>query len=366
MPGHLTEQQAERYRQRLLSPAELLSIDDHIHRCEACRARLAAGEPLDAAWSAWAAAVSGEAEPPAIRTRFRRFLPAMAAAALVALVAAAVLLRTQSASTAPPVEKPPTQKTPRQEPPEIHGPLLAAPVIVLQDGNESLTLDREGRLSGLETLPAGRRRQVAAAIRTRRLEKPAVLAQLLGPPSSALRSPADPNEVEPLSPVSPVGTVVRANPPKFRWRPLPGAESYRVTVFDSDFHPVAESGSLRSSSWVPPAPLPDSRTLVWQVAARRDGEEITAPRPPTPEARFRILDPARAAEIDDAVRNRGGSHLLLAVLYADAGLVEEAIAELQDLEKLNKGSAVIGDLLRSLRSWQPVQSPSPSSTNPAQ
>jgi hypothetical protein len=151
---------------------------------------------------------------------------------------------------------------------------------------------------------------------------------------------------------------------------LPGAESYRVTVFDQEYRRIAESGPLRASFWIPAEPLPDARVLVWQVAAHRGGEEIMAPRPPAPEARFQILDRTRVTELANAARGHEDSHLALAVLYADAGLVEEALSELQALEKLNQGSEVAGDLLRSIRSWsragQLGQLPSPSSTNPAQ
>ncbi|MBA3322457.1 MAG: hypothetical protein H0T45_13570 [Pyrinomonadaceae bacterium] len=42
MAEHFTEQHVERYRSRLMSPAELLAADDHLAVCEACRLKTAA------------------------------------------------------------------------------------------------------------------------------------------------------------------------------------------------------------------------------------------------------------------------------------------------------------------------------------
>src|SRR5688500_14793320 len=39
MSEHLSEQLIERYRRRVLSPVELLDVDDHMAACEMCRRR---------------------------------------------------------------------------------------------------------------------------------------------------------------------------------------------------------------------------------------------------------------------------------------------------------------------------------------
>ena len=52
MDAHLSEGQFERYRQRRMSPAELLTADDHLAMCEACRRRLGDRQSLEAAAAA--------------------------------------------------------------------------------------------------------------------------------------------------------------------------------------------------------------------------------------------------------------------------------------------------------------------------
>jgi len=46
---HLTEDQLECFRSRLLSPDELLAADDHLSVCDECRSRLARDTELKAA-----------------------------------------------------------------------------------------------------------------------------------------------------------------------------------------------------------------------------------------------------------------------------------------------------------------------------
>src|SRR4051812_34189898 len=53
MSTHLSQHQIEGYRRRVLPPAELLAVDDHIAGCPDCRLRLAEGEPLAGAFEVW-------------------------------------------------------------------------------------------------------------------------------------------------------------------------------------------------------------------------------------------------------------------------------------------------------------------------
>jgi hypothetical protein len=95
--------------------------------------------------------------------------------------------------------------------------------------------------------------------------------------------------------VGPVGRVVDTNAPTLRWRAMDGAEGYSVDVYDQNYNKVASSGKLDANSWTPR--LQRGRTYVWQVTAVKNGQEIKAPQRPAPEARFRILDADRSAEI---------------------------------------------------------------------
>lgn len=81
----------------------------------------------------------------------------------------------------------------------------------------------------------------------------------------------------------------------------------------------------------------------------KDGQEITSPRPPAPQAKFRILDQAKANELAKAKRAYGSSHLTLGLLYTEAGLLKEAEAELRALRRANPDSEVARNLLRQVQ-----------------
>jgi hypothetical protein len=148
--------------------------------------------------------------------------------------------------------------------------------------------------------------------------------------------------------VSPVGKVVGTDAPTFRWRSVPGAGSYVLEVFDQDFNKVASSGELKSTSWQ--QKLDRGKTYSWQVTARKDGEILKAPQRPQPDARFRVLDRKTADELSALRRNNPGSHFVLGVAYANAGLIDEAIREFEMLSRQNPGKELPKKMLRQLRS----------------
>ena len=85
------------------------------------------------------------------------------------------------------------------------------------------------------------------------------------------------------------------------------------------------------------------------LKAVKDGEEFKVPRPPAPQAKFRVLDRAKADELARARRAYPSSHLTLALLYADAGLLKEAEQELRLLQRANPDSEVARGLLRQVQ-----------------
>lgn len=154
---------------------------------------------------------------------------------------------------------------------------------------------------------------------------------------------------QPFSLVGPVGKIVRDARPRLSWRPLAGASGYAVTILDADLKPVAASPQLSGTSWVVPRRLERGRVYTWQVTALKGGEELIAPAAPAPPARFKVLE----APLDDELRRleRPGarSHLALGVLYARAGLLEEAERELRSLARANPQSKEARRLLNSVR-----------------
>ena len=75
-----------------------------------------------------------------------------------------------------------------------------------------------------------------------------------------------------------------------------------------------------------------------------------SPRPPAPQAKFRIIVGAKAAELINARRAYPSAHLTLGLLYADAGLLREAEQEFRLLQKANPTSDLARNLLRQVQS----------------
>ena len=148
--------------------------------------------------------------------------------------------------------------------------------------------------------------------------------------------------------LEPIGNVLLTNRLTFRWTAMEGATGYIVEVFDEKFNPVTASQQLTALTWT--TRLPQGHVYSWQVKATKDGQEVTAPRPPAPQAKFRVLDQAKASELDNARRAHPSSHLTLGMLYADAGLLREAEQEFRLLQQANPNSELARNLLRQVQS----------------
>src|ERR1044071_1571423 len=55
MAEHLSMEQLERFRKRMLSPQELLSVDEHISACEECRNKVSDDDKIRASVKFWKA-----------------------------------------------------------------------------------------------------------------------------------------------------------------------------------------------------------------------------------------------------------------------------------------------------------------------
>jgi hypothetical protein len=128
---------------------------------------------------------------------------------------------------------------------------------------------------------------------------------------------------------------------------MEGATGYVVEVYDEKFNPVISSPQLTDLEWT--TILQRGKVYSWQVKAIKDGQEVTSPRPPAPQAKFRVLDLARANELAQARRAHASSHLTLGLLYADAGLLPEAEQEFRLLQKTNPNSDLARNLLRQVQ-----------------
>jgi anti-sigma factor RsiW len=359
-PAHLTADQTAEYVDKNLSGEALQVVTDHLAGCEQC---LMAVEDLRAFRNEIAPSLDREYRPavvasPVVReswfTRFRSLfrvspVPAFGGAALALLllgVIAWLVWRTptqrepQIAEAPTPVSQPSASVepvTPQPSPPTV--------VAELNDGGRILTLDQQGKLSGADDLPAGYRDLVTRALSTQRIEKSSQLQGLTRPPSSLMSGD---NQNDQFSVLQPAGNVLLEDKPAFRWSTLEGATGYVVEVYDEQFNPVASSPQLTNPSWT--TTLPRGHVYSWQVKALKEGQEITSPRPPAPQAKFRVLDQSKANELARAKRAYGSSHLTLALLYADAGLLKEAEQELRLVQRSNPNSDLARKLLRQIQS----------------
>ncbi len=351
--AHLTAEQAAGYVDRNLTGEELHTITDHLTHCEQCALAVAdlndfknqMAPSLDREY--YPASVPSPAESwrhrmvASLSAAFRRSPRLAFGAALTALLLAVtgwLIWRTQ-------------QGEPKQETVNLPAPPQPAPapqpalmVAQLKDGEGQLTLDEEGKLTGADDLPIEYQSMLKDALTGRRIERSSQLKGLSRPPSSLMSGDKQRNE---LFVIEPVGKVLMTDRPTFRWSPMEGA-TFVVEIYDSRFNLVDTSPQLTEHSWASAA-LARGKVYAWQVKATKDGQEFTSPRPPAPQARFRILDQAKASELARAKRDYSSSHLALGLLYAEAGLLKEAEQELRALQKANPDSKIARNLLSQIQ-----------------
>lgn len=386
-PAHLSAAEAAAYAVNKLGEIELEIAEGHLENCAACRERLRElGKDRNASskilTSPRPAPRTTTARRPASRSlnllASGSLNKAAAVAALsVCLLLVATLILNQSASfrqTDPSpapgrnnndasgvvteADRPGVLEDARPEaartelgntsPPADGGRVAQPPpqnILTLSDAGRQVGLDERGALLGLEDLRAPLRQAVRAALVAQKVEVPDDLKELAGESSTLLSATKD---VEAFRLISPVGRIVRGARPTFRWHPLAGGgASYRINVTDEDLNEVAVSEALTATEWRIPRELRRGTTYLWQVTAIKEGKEIVAPVLPAPPAKFKVLGRAEDEELKRLEKSHPKSHLALGVLYARAGLLEEARREFQSLVKANPKSGVTRRLLES-------------------
>jgi hypothetical protein len=336
---HPTDSELDAFIRRTSLPADLIEIDGHLSQCAPCRSRIE--ERMDVNRSiAWlqadlgrnlkqdhlseetiVALAGGEVIPdaadhlrtcvacrselddlvkpaPAANRGFRMW--AVAAAILIAVVVPLLWISTQRAKHQ-----------------ELAGAALPPDyAAIVEQAQRSGQLEVGGIASGL-----GRKQEV-----------------LLGGASHENKFALN----------HPIAEGVLTTRPQFSWQAFAGASAYRVEVYDENFRKLGESPELTSTTWSPVEPLPDGHVYSWTVTARTGSDQVREPVPPSPEAKFVILPTDEVERLSDARRRFPNAHLLLAALYARAGVLAEARAELKLLESANPGSTLVPRLEKSL------------------
>jgi hypothetical protein len=278
--------------------------------------------------------------------------PVYAAAAIV-LVAVAVLIGVIVLSRrSGPLEANKQEQINRERSPSITptpAPSVAdsAKVTVLKDAGGEVTIDRDGRITGLDEVSETSRQYVARAALSEQIAPSDVLKRLSGEPGGLRGNNDGPQGFRLLYPVRRVVTEAR---PVFRWESLPGASSYRVYVLDQDGNQVSDSQELppTETQWGAPASLRRGRIFSWVVTALVDGKKVVSPSASTPEIKFAVLSTADSQELSRL--KKSNSHLALGVFYARVGLLNEAEREFEGLVELNPQSELSRKLLQSVRS----------------
>lgn len=353
---HVTVEQTVAYVDGALAPDELQIVDDHLHYCAECAHAVddlrafkdQIGDHINTRYSPASASRRNET-----RTRRLFFLPSFAvayptfaiAATITVLVVAITGWLIWRASQKTAAEKDiAVSPSPAEQAPTVD----QVPVIAqLNDADGHVTLNQAGQLSGVDRLPLEYQKLVKDALANQRIESSPSLSGLVRPPSSLMSS--DKDNVN-FSVIEPVAKVLLTDRPTFRWSALAGASSYVAEIYDDQLNLVIASPQLTGHSWTPAKSLARARIYSWQVKAAANDKTVVAPRPPAPQAKFRIVDSATAEEITEARRSYASAHLLLGMLYARAGLLDDARQEFSALEAANPESKIVRKLLASLPS----------------
>ena len=222
----------------------------------------------------------------------------------------------------------------------------SAKVAVLKDVGGEVTIDRDGRITGLDEISEKNRQYVARVALSEEIAPADVLRRLSGEPGGLRGNNDGPQGFRLLYPVRRVVTEAR---PVFRWESLPRASSYRVYVLDQDGNQVRQSEELppTQTQWVAPASLRRGQIFSWAVTAVVDGKKVVSPSASAPEMKFAVVSAADFQELSRL--KKSNSHLALGVFYARVGLLNEAEREFERLVELNPQSELPRKLLQSVR-----------------
>jgi len=326
--NHPSDTELLEFRNGKAEPDSILAIDDHLAACEDCRARLTAILPAGGNLQSWAeGAIRDEREESpsvAAMPKRRNFAPIVLAIAAALVVAAVIFWK--------PAPKPEIAKAPEN-------------LTLIKDAAGTVELEANGTLKTTASLSPAQQTLVGDVLRNGKFAQALLPAELNTQPGTLL----GPSDKTLFTPVAPLG-IVAEDRPQFEWKPLEGATTYHVAVFDKDFRQVVKSDAITGTTWFATKPLPRGTTFIWQVSAKgKSGATVTAPAPPAAEARFQIVAEADSDAIIAARVQQPPSHLLLAALYAKLGMKSDALRELAVLEALNPDSQILKKLHASLQ-----------------
>jgi hypothetical protein len=382
MSQHLSSEQLARYRNRQSTPEELGLLDEHLAGCADCRERLfSAGRVRDALQGGSLVGQPAEEEhlsyeqleafvdEESSRAETQRVQAHVAACRLCAEELQDLrTFKTELTHTDPVLAQ--TQKgwravrvAPwfRARPVFVAAASAAVLVLTVLEINSLRTprSPQAPQIAGshsttslsaspaVQSLPVEEQRDVLNAFARWGNAVPDSLSGLQGKNQTLLGESKHPSALELLQPV---GEVVRAERPLFRWNPLSHATYYSVSVFDTTLNPVESSGKLQNPQWTPARSLKRGQVYQWQVTAHlEDGSSINAPAPPQPEAKFRVLDQQKEEDLSRFAAAHAAAHLPLGILEGEMGLLSEAEQEFQQVAKNDSDYPLAQNLIKRIQ-----------------
>jgi hypothetical protein len=350
---HLSPELLNRYRTGSMDGSELLNVDDHLARCEHCRAILSAQNARNLSWPAIAHRLSQTSsdEEHITYDQLKRYadgaMPPNELDEIESHISTCSNCRAEAADLklwAAELKK----RIPAKPPAKwlfvygaVAATLLAASLFAWRQGQRST--NDQGTQSSAAALPAADRAILADVLRTGNLpfHKNPSLNTLS---STQLGDETKQNGFELISPVA---SAVLSLTPTLSWQSFPSAQSYQVQVFDLEYQPIQTSPVIHQTSWTVSTPLERGKLYTWQVKANLQTGTLVSPQAPAPEPRFQVLNAGDAAAIEQFRKTAPNNHLLLAAKYASLGLCQETLDEVRLLQASHADPALFQNLQRS-------------------
>lgn len=348
---HLSYEQLENYADEKADDAEREITEVHLRVCDHCRAEfnglLEMRELIEA--DLQKQVLTEKPTTSWLENIFSRgyFLKTGFAAVALAIFALAVFWISKRDATAPEIAA-------NQSPSNVSTPIVSTPTPanaapnteINAPPNVNTNLQNQLPEEKKNKLPPAYQAEIERVLAANRLSFPAELNQLKGQTGKLMSGGS---ESVPFALESPLGKIIQTDRPQFRWRALEGADGYVVNVYDTNFNRVAGSGQIKATVWQADRPLAGNKIYIWQVTALKDGQEIKSPVRPAPDARFKVIDGGKLNEIARLSREYKNEHLALGILYANAGLLEEAAREFQKELAGNPNSKQARGFLQQVR-----------------
>lgn len=297
---HITDEELQQYVTSKLDLARIRAIDDHLQRCAQCTV-----EVRDLRKFA--------ASPAAANTQPRMQSALWRAGIIVVAVALVAFLWLRRSNE----------------------------LLVLNDSGNRVVIDRHGELGGIESLSERQRELVRQALSQQKLTLPPTLHDLNGNMGVLMGK----SEPVPFRVTRPIGTFINTLRPTLSWTADPESTGYKVTIHDESTGKNIASPLIQTIDWTVPEDLERGKTYIWQVVSLRKGaKEIVIPAPTSAPARFEVLKSETSAEL----RSLPSSHTARAILYANAGLIDDAEKELSALKAENPESSIVQDFLSQI------------------